>query len=85
MGSERREQPARARQHRFRDDPARRRSFFVRVLVDRGTLREGGEFHSVIEAGGEEDEGVDSDQGVRGVFHERKTARFLQCRFSSRF
>ena len=41
----------------------------MRVLVDRGTLREGGEFHSLIVAGGEDDEGVDSDQGVRGIFH----------------
>lgn len=70
MGSERREQSSRTRQRRFRDDPAGRMCFDLRAFVDRRTLRQGGEFHSIIEAGGAENEGVDSDQGVGRVFHE---------------
>lgn len=53
--------------------------------VDRGTLHEGGEFHSVAEAGGEKDEGVDGEEDCRRILHERKTARFLQCPNSGGF
>lgn len=38
--------------------------------VDRGTLHEGGEFHSVAEAGGEKDEGVDGEEDCRRILHE---------------